>query len=372
VGSEGLGDYFWGLSISISMLIVALLAPIFGAISDYTRSKKKFLLFLTYIGAICTALLYFIRSGNIFAGMLLFIVANVCFEGGMVFYNGFLPEIADRENIGKISGWGWGIGYLGGLASLGLTFIVLEKGTVYVFPLIAIFFGVFALPIFIFLKERKIARPKLSNINYIKVGYNRIFQTLKNIRKFKELGKFLISFFFYNDGVKTVIVFAAIYGASRFGMTAEQLVIYFIIANVASFAGAIIFGYILDWIGAKKTIIISLVIWIGVVVAAYFCQSVKQFYGVGILAGFGIGVIQSSSRTVLSMLTPKDKHAEFFGFYAVSGKASAIIGPTIYGVVVNLLNNQRLAILSIGFFFMVGLIIFTSVNLNEATKEINY
>ncbi|MBS3740816.1 MAG: MFS transporter [Candidatus Cloacimonetes bacterium] len=371
VGIEGLGDYFWGISISLSMLVVAILAPIFGAISDYTRAKKKFLFVLTYVGVLCTALLYFIRAGNIFLGMIFFIIANICFEGGMVFYNGFLPEIVRRENIGKISGWGWGIGYLGGLASLGITFLVLEKGTIYVFPSIALFFGVFALPIFIFLKEKKRGKAVIGEVNYIKVGYNRILRTFKNIRKFKELGKFLLAFFFYNDGVKTIIAFAAIYGASRFGMTYSQLVIYFVIANVASFIGAIFFGYILDWIGAKKTIIISLFIWLGVVIAAYFCETILQFYGVGILAGIGIGVVQSASRSLVSMLTPKDKHAEFFGFYAVSGKASAIIGPAVYGLIMSLVKNQRMAILSIGIFFVIGLMILTKVNVKNGMKQIN-
>jgi len=371
VGIEGLGDYFWGISISLSMLVVAILAPIFGAISDYTRAKKKFLFVLTYVGVLCTALLYFIRAGNIFLGMIFFIIANICFEGGMVFYNGFLPEIVRRENIGKISGWGWGIGYLGGLASLGITFLVLEKGTIYVFPSIALFFGVFALPIFIFLKEKKRGKAVIGEVNYIKVGYNRILRTFKNIRKFKELGKFLLAFFFYNDGVKTIIAFAAIYGASRFGMTYSQLVIYFVIANVASFIGAIFFGYILDWIGAKKTIIISLFIWLGVVIAAYFCKTILQFYGVGILAGIGIGVVQSASRSLVSMLTPKDKHAEFFGFYAVSGKASAIIGPAVYGLIMSLVKNQRMAILSIGIFFVIGLMILTKVNVKNGMKQIN-
>jgi len=154
VGSEGTGDYLWGLSISISMLVVALLAPIFGAISDYTRTKKKFLFILTYVGVIFTALLFFVDQGKIFMGMLFFIIANICFEGGMVFYNGFLPEISSRENVGKVSGWGWGIGYLGGLTALGLTFLVLKIGTIYVFLFIAAFFALFALPIF-FITHRK-------------------------------------------------------------------------------------------------------------------------------------------------------------------------------------------------------------------------
>jgi len=207
--------------------------------------------------------------------------------------------------------------------------------------------------------------------NYVKIAYKRLLNTFRNIRKFNELGKFLISFFLYNDGVKTVIAFAAIYGASRFDMSPSQLVIYFIVANVSAFVSAIFFGYILDVIGAKNTICISLFIWIGVVAGAYFSETVLQFYGVGLVAGIGIGAVQSASRSMVAMLTPKDKHAEFFGFYAVSGKASAIIGPAVYGLIVSILHNQRLAILNIGFFFVIGLIILLTVNVNRGIKQIH-
>ncbi|MEA3475204.1 MAG: MFS transporter [Candidatus Cloacimonadota bacterium] len=370
VGKEGLGSSLWGLAVSISMLLVALSSPILGAISDFTRSKKKFLFVFCYTSVVFTALLFFVRQGTIFLGVLLFIIANIGFEGSLVFYNAFLPEITEKKNIGKVSGLGWGIGYLGGLAALGLAYLLVHKSVTLIFPVTALFFGCFAIPIFLFVPE-KASLQKERNHSYIKIGYKRLTQTFKNIKKFKELTKFLLSFFLYNDGIKTVIVFAAIYGAYRFGMNEGQLITYFVFANIASFIGSIIFGFIVDKIGAKKTISISLIIWLGVVIWAFFCPDIMQFYGVGILAGLAIGSSQSASRSMLSLFTPEDKHAEFFGFYAVSGKAAAILGPLIYGFLVLLFKSQRYAILSIAFFFVIGLIILQNVDELSGMKAAN-
>ncbi|OPX24322.1 MAG: MFS transporter [Candidatus Cloacimonas sp. 4484_140] len=361
VGKEGIGDSLWGLSVSLSMLIVALISPILGAIADYTRSKKKFLFVFCYISVFFTGLLYFARAGTVIWGMLIFMIANIGYEGGNVFYNAFLPEITTKKNLGKVSGLGWGIGYIGGLSALVLSYLFIETNVPLVFPLIAVFFGVFAIPIFVFLKESKTKR-QTQKLNYIKVGYKRIKNTFHRIKDLKELSRFLISFFIYNDGIKTVIVFAAIYGAQRFGMTSSQLIIYFVLANITSFIGAIIFGFVVDRIGAKRTISITLLIWIAVVIWAFFCTNVTQFYGVGLLAGVAIGSCQSASRSLFSLLTPEDKHAEFFGFYAVSGKAAAIIGPLLYGLLVLILHSQRWAILSIALFFVAGFFVLQTVN----------
>jgi len=361
VGKEGIGDSLWGLSVSLSMLIVALISPILGAIADQTRSKKKFLFVFCYTSVLFTGLLYFVHAGAVMWGMLIFIIANIGYEGGNVFYNAFLPEITTKKNLGKVSGLGWGIGYIGGLSALLLSYLFIETNVPLVFPLIALFFGIFAIPIFVFLKESR-TKKQSQNINYIKVGYERIKNSFLHIKDLKELSRFLISFFIYNDGIKTVIVFAAIYGAQRFGMTGSQLIIYFVLANITSFIGSIIFGFIVDRIGAKRTISITLLIWIAVVVWAFFCNNVTQFYGVGLLAGIAIGSCQSASRSLFSILTPEDKHAEFFGFYAVSGKAAAIIGPLLYGLLVLILHSQRWAILSIALFFVAGFFVLQTVN----------
>ncbi|MCK4655282.1 MAG: MFS transporter [Candidatus Cloacimonetes bacterium] len=366
VNQGEVGTALWGRAVSISMLMVAITAPIFGAVADFSRAKKKFLFYMTYLTVIFTALLYFVKAGNIFTGMLFFIIANFGFNSGNVFYNALLPDIVHRKDIGKVSGWGWSVGYIGGLIALLLILpLVHNKWIRLVFPAVAFFFGFFAIPTFLLLKEIK--KPS-KRTNYFKTAFGRIRTSIRNIRHFKELVKYIISYLVYNDGIIIVISFAAIYGATRFGMNEKQLITYFIIANLTSMIGAFVFGYILDKIGAKRTISITLLIWIGVVVWAFLCNNVNEFYLVGMLAGIAIGSSQSSSRSMLVLLTPQDKMAEFFGFYSVTGRLASIMGPLIYGEISRITGNQRWAILSIVLFFIVGAVLLQTVNETKGKK----
>ena len=238
-----------------------------------------------------------------------------------------------------------------------------------VFPAVAVFFGLFAIPTFFLLKE--IRRPS-KRTNYIKTAVTRIKTSFKSIKEFKELIRFILSYLIYNDGIIIVISFAAIYGATRFGMNEKQLITYFVIANVTSMIGAFIFGYILDKIGAKKTITITLLIWIAVVIWAYFCRSLNEFYFVGLLAGIAIGSSQSSSRTMLALLTPPDKMAEFFGFYSVTGRIASIFGPLVYGEISRITGNQKWAILSVAVFFICGALILQTVNEEKGKRTALY
>jgi len=354
------GTALWGRAVSISMLLVAVSAPIFGAVADFSRAKKKFLFYNCYLTVIFTALLYFVRAGDIFTGMLFFIIANFGFNSGNVFYNALLPDIVKRNEIGKVSGWGWAVGYMGGLISLLMILpLVHNKWINLVFPTVAFFFGFFAL--FTFFLVIEIKKPS-KRTNYFKTAIKRITTSVKNIRDFKELVKFIFSYLIYNDGIIIVISFAAIYGATRFGMSQKQLITYFIIANLTSMVGAFIFGYVLDKIGAKKTITITLIIWIAVVIWAFFCKNITEFYYVGMLAGIAIGSSQSSSRSMLALLTPDEKMAEFFGFYSVTGKIASILGPLFYGEISRITGEQKWAILSVIFFFITGAIILQTVN----------
>ncbi len=360
VNQGELGTALWGRAVSISMLMVALSAPIFGAVADFSRAKKKFLFYNCYLTVIFTALLYFVKAGDIFTGMLFFIIANFGFNSGNVFYNALLPDIVPREALGKVSGWGWAFGYVGGLVSLLLMLpLVHNKWISLTFPTVAAFFGIFAIPTFIMLKE--IRKPS-KRTNYFRTAFIRIKESANNIRNFKELIKFIISYLIYNDGIIIVISFAAIYGATRFDMNQKELINYFVIANITSIVGAFIFGYILDWIGAKKTITITLLIWIVVVFWAFKCSSINEFYYVGMLAGIAIGSSQSSSRSMLALLTPKEKMAEFFGFYSVTGKIASIMGPLVYGEISRITGDQRWAILSVIGFFVVGATLLQFVN----------
>jgi len=360
VNAGEFGTALWGRAVSISMLMVALLAPIFGAVADYSRAKKRFLFYTTYLTIIFTALLYFVKAGDIQKGMTFFIIANFGFNSALVFYNALLPEIAQRKDMGKVSGWGWGVGYLGGLSSLLLVLpLVHNKMIRFTFPAVALFFLVFSLFTFFLLKEVKKTSKRT---NYFRTAFNRIKTSAKHIKQFRELLKFFVSYLIYNDGIVIVISFASIYGATRFGMSTKQLINYFIIAQLTSIAGAFVFGYILDKIGAKKTISITIIIWIFVILGAFFCETIPQYYLVGMLAGIAIGSSQSSSRTMLALLTPDAKMAEFFGFYSFTGKMASIAGPLIYGEIARVTGSQRWAIISVLAFFIGGLVILQTVN----------
>ncbi len=357
----GGGEYataLWGWAVSFSMVLVALSSPILGAVADYSRSKKKFLFINCYLCVIFTCLLYFVRAGDVLLGMVFFIIANYGFSCGNVFYNAFLPEISNKTNIGKISGFGWGVGYLGGLVSLLLALMLLKIDVRLVFPMVGAFFGLLSIVTFVLLKEVKMPSKRT---NYLKTATRRLSHTFGNIRSYKNLLKFLISYLIYNDGIIVVISFASIYGATQFGMSNSQLIFYFILAQLTSMLGAWVFGYVLDKTGAKTTILITLAIWSVVVVWAFFCRSALEYYGVGLLAGIAIGSSQSSSRVMLARLTPKKRVSEFFGFYSFTGKLTAIFGPVVYGQIAYITGSQRYSILSVLCFFLLGGLILLSV-----------
>jgi len=353
VGGSERGTALWGWAMGISMAMVAITSPILGAVADYSRSKKKFLFINCYLSVIFTSLLYFVGKGQVFLGMLFFIIANYGFNSANVFYNAFLPEISNKKNIGKISGFGWGLGYLGGLIALFLALQLIKIDTRLVFPMVGLFFGIFSIITFILLKEVQIPSKRT---NYLKTAFNRIKSTFSNIKKYKNLIKYLISYFLYNDGIIVIISFSSIYGVTQFGMSIQDLIIYFILVQFTSMIGAWIFGYILDVIGAKKTIVIALLLWFVVIIWAYLCKSAFEYYFVGVLAGIAVGSSQSASRVMLSNLTPINKASEFFGFYSFTGKFSSILGPIIYGQVALVTGSQRLAVISILGFFLAGFV----------------
>lgn len=364
--NQELGTALWGRAISISMALVAISAPIFGAVADFSRAKKRFLFLNCYLAVIFTALLYFVQRGDVFIGMLFFIIANFGFNSANVFYDAFLPEISSHENMGKVSGMGWALGYVGGLLSLVISLFIVKWNIRYVFPAVALFFGSFAIFTLMWLKEFK--RPS-KRTNYYRVAYQRIKFTITHLFQFRELGKFLVAYLIYNDGIITVIVFAAIYGVNQFGMNQQEIIKYFILAQVTSILGSYLFGLLTDRIGAKRALTLSLFIWTGVVIWAFFCSTKLEYYFVGMTAGLAIGSSQANSRTLLALLTPIDKQAEFFGFYAVTGRLSSIFGPLVYGEIALRTGSQRWSILSLIAFFFVGGVLLQFVN-EKKGKEI--
>lgn len=379
--AKPIGDFYWSLGTSISMLITAVISPVLGAIADYSAGKKRFLLFFTLLCIISTSLLYFVNKGDILSGLILFILANIGFEAGLVFYDSFLPEITKPKNYGRVSGYGFAMGYLGSFTTLAIIYPLIQKQMIReIFPLSALIFLIFAIPLFVFIKD---SRKKVEKENsFFKIGFGRVINTISNLKSYKNLSLFLLSFFFFIEGVNTVIYFSGNYASSTLKFSFQELIAFFIIVQTTAILGSLIFGVIADSYGTKKSLVSSLLIWLFTILLAYLTSYKESFlvmmisksfsldsnaiihssfYLIGLLAGSVMGATQSTSRSLMSKLTPFDKKTEFFGFYSFFGKSSAIAGPLVFGLISYVTGTQKYAILSICFFFVVGLIILTFV-----------
>jgi UMF1 family MFS transporter len=368
-GGSGRGDFLWGLAVSLSMLITAFVAPVLGAAADFSSRRKRFLFGFTIVSIMCTALLAFVSEGMIITGMILFIVANIGFEGGLVFYDAFLPNITTERSYGRVSGYGFAMGYVGSLTTLLIAMPLYAGGFAsanlpnvrWSFVIAAVIFLLFSAPLFLFFRDHKVHfehRP-----SYIKAGWERVWQTVHHLKDYKQTGRFLLAFFIYNDGILTVISFASIFAQQSLNFSLQEIIILFAVVQASGIAGSILFGIVTDKIGSKKTININLILWLVVVGTAYFVQSKEMFYTIGVLAGSCLGASQSASRSLMALLTPKEREAEFFGFYdGLCGKSSAVIGTFIFGLISYITGNQRISILSVGLFFIVGLFLLQKVD----------
>ena len=368
-GGSGRGDFLWGLAVSISMFLTALIAPVLGAAADFSSRRKRFLFGFTIVSIICTALLAFVHEGMVITGMLLFILANVGFEGGIVFYDAFLPGLTTERSYGRVSGYGFAMGYFGSLTTLLIAmplyadgFIPSNLGNVrFSFIIAAVIFFLFSAPLFIFLRDHKKhfeGRP-----SFIKAGWERVSGTLHHLRNYKQTARFLLAFFIYNDGILTVISFASIFAQQSLSFSLKEIILLFALVQGSGIVGSLVFGVVTDKIGPKKTIDINLILWLFVVAAAYFVRSKEAFYAVGILAGSCLGASQSASRSLMALLTPKEREAEFFGFYdGLCGKSSAVVGTFLFGLISYATGNQRISILSVGVFFVIGLLLLQKID----------
>jgi MFS transporter, UMF1 family len=373
VGDVGRADYLWAWGASISEVIVAVSAPILGAIADFSGSRKKFLGVCALTIIFFTAALWFVGPGMVALGLGLYIIANVGFAGGGVFIDSFLPGISNESNAGRLSGLKWAMGYASGLACLflckPLAYYIKPNPTPFelsraqLIPVVvAIYYAVAVIPTFIFLRDRSVRQQLPPNENYLTVGFRQLKRTLGHIRQYQDLFRLLIAFLIYNDGIVTVIYFAARYAKETVGFEPTEIVNLLIINNVVAALGAFSFGFIADRIGQKRTIYLTLIIWIAAVTIAYFSYTKSMFYVASVLVGIGIGSSQSVTRSLLALFTPKENASEFFGFLGIAGKALAFLGPIIFGTISRTTGSQRPAILSIGAFFVVGMIMLSSVN----------
>jgi len=383
------GSEKWGISVGIAMLVVAIIAPVLGTLADFSGKKKQFLLFMTSICILFTGALFLVQKGDIVIGMVFFILAEIGYRGGQVFYNSLLPEIADQDEIGTVSGKGWAIGSLGGIICLVIVLIlILTVGGEFIvrlsFIITAVFFAVSTLPLVFWIKEKAEPQQLGEGENYISKAIERLKVTITSVRNYKDFLKFMVAFLVYNDGILMALDFAAILGAVLYGMDQQQLIIFMIIVQVTSIAGAYLYGVFGERYGFKRGLIQSLLLMIAAVAAIYFNTTLTGYFIIGSIAGFALTAVQSLSRTMISAFAPPGKSAEFYGFFAVVGRTSSFIGPTVYGLVAARMaiyylnqgqaallaeqNGQRVAIISIIAFLAVGLVLLQLVNEKEGRK----
>jgi UMF1 family MFS transporter len=364
--SQNFGDLVWGIASGVSMIIVSFLAPIFGAIADTSRSKNKFLTFLTLACIFFSFLLFFLKEGMVALAVILFIICNVFYQTSMEFYNSFLPQLSSKKNTGIISGFGFSAGYLGGLLILILIYPFVRGGLEpsnlsnirITFLITCIFFLVFSLPSFILLKDSPAIKTVKISTSYISYGFKKLANTLKNIKKRMNLTKFLISYFLFSNAFSVLALYAAIYAKNTLKLGLLEITMLFILGQIPTIISSFFFGWLTDKIGPKVTITITLIMWIIIILLITAFINIRAvFYVCWILAAISTGSTLIASRSLMTFLIPRDSEAEFFGFYSVSGKVSAIIGPTAFGVISFITKSQRIALLSTLFFLISGLVV---------------
>lgn len=378
------GASFFTFTISFSMALSALFSPFLGAVADVSGFKKRFLMLFCYIAIIFTGLLYFVGEGNYWRGAIFFIIANIGFAESNVFYNAFLPKISNDQNIGRISGLGWALGYIGGGTLLAINLIMLKYPHLLgmseeFFSIqdcilsVSIWWFIFSIPTFLFLKERREKIPSLSPRGYFREGYRRLHETFLRVRTFRELTKFLLAYLIYNEGIETVIVMASIFGVQVIGMKTDEIILFFLMVQGIAFFGSLLFGFLVDAIGNRRTLILSLIIWSFIILWAFqlgiLWDPKTEYWILGILTGMVLGGSQAASRSLQGLFTPEANSAEFFAFYGVSGKFASIFGPLIYGILIALTGSVQTGVLSVLIFFIIGMGILWSVNEKKGMEE---
>jgi len=331
------GSALWGLSLTISMLVVAVISPFLGALADYSGRKKTLLFIMTAIATIFTGLLFFVEKGDVLLGMVLFIIAEIGYRGGQVFYNALLTDVADKDEIARVSGNGWAVGSVGGIICLliVLALIQLNPGNTLIvrFSLVitAVYFVIFALPAFFWIKEDHKPQDKEGK-SYFRVALDRIKNTLQSVKDFKEFIKFMVALLIYNDGIIAALTFAGIIGAVIYGLNKIEMIIFVIIVQVTNVIGALVYGILSERIGLKRSLVQSLILMIIAVFGMMFMPNKLGFFLVGALAGYAMAGVQSLSRTMVSVFAPDGKSAEFYGFFSLAGRTSSFIGPGVMGL----------------------------------------
>ena len=382
-------DSFFPYCISFSVGAQVLFLPILSAIADYSHRRKQMMQFFATIGAIFTILMFFVTGPLWWLGGVLFILANLTFGASIVFYNSYLPDIASEDQRDRVSSFGWAMGYLGDALLLVLNLILyMFSDKIGVPKELAIRINLasagvwwlsFAFFTWVRLRPRHAAKQLPKNETYLSAGWKQLWHTLKEIRNFPETLKFLGAYFLYNDGIQTVISVSSTFAAAPIirggvGLDQSTLIIAILMIQFMAFFGALMWGRLANWVGAKRSILISLVIWAGVTIYAYAGlqgdSRVVEFFILGAFIAIVLGGSQAISRSLYAQIIPSGKQAEYYSFYEISERGTSWIGPLLFGLVNQLMGSLRPAILSLIFFFIAGLIILPFVNVKKAMADV--
>ena len=388
-GFNGLsGQTLWSAIISIGAIVLFLGMPVLGAVADYTSAKKKFLRFFAWFGALTTVALPFIPSGSVIFFLFVVVMTQIGFVAANVFYDGFLPDISTDDTIDQVSSKGYSFGYLGGglYVLLALVLILLSGdggmtglseetasrigiGGAGVWWLLFATYALRRLPDEIIPDELPAEFAGSSQwVGLARLGFSRTFETARKLVGFKQLMLFVLAYLFYNDAVQTVIAVTGAYAEETLGLGTTEIIIVFLITQFVAFFGALGFGALAGRIGAKSAILTSLVVWAATAGSAYFLPEGDPvpLYGLAVVVGFVLGGVQALSRSLYGTMIPEEASAEFYGFFSVFSKFSAIWGPLVFALVTNATGSGRPAILSVVGFFALGFILLTRVDVAEA------
>ena len=369
----GTATLLWTLSVGIANFCVLLSGPVVGAVADYRATKKAFLLVTTIGCVLGTALLGAAPPGYVVIAMALVIVSNIAFTSGENLIAAFLPEIAHSDQMGRISGYGWSLGYFGGLLTLGtcLAYVSFAEsqglGATHFVPvslfITAAIFGVTAAPTFLWLKERAVPRPMPGGRGYLVAGFTEVRNTLARATQLPDLFRFLLCLTLFQSGVVTVIVVAAIYAQEVMNFDQQQLIILIMVVNLTAAAGAFVFGFAQDHWGSVPSLAGALLVWIAAILLTLFAEQERDVWIAGNLIGLAMGATQAGGRALIGRLTPEARNAEFFGLWGLASRAAAILGPISYGMMNRLTDgNYRMAMLTTLAFFVAGLVVLLTVN----------
>ena len=372
-GSAPWATFAWTAALSASYLAVLLTAPVIGAWADAHAAKKRLLLIATVGCVVFTSFLYLTGPGTVALAIGLIILSNFFFATGENLIAAFLTELADSKAMGRVSGWGWAFGYLGGLVSLGISLAYItwaqkqgHSGADFV-PVVmlitAFVFAVCATPTFLFLKER--ALPQKLRV----AAWDEVRQTLRQANRFRDLRRFLVCILFYQAGIMAVIALAAIYAQEAMKFTSQQTIVLVLVVNVTAAIGAFGFGYLQDAIGHMRSMMLVLTGWIAMIALAYAAEGPALFWAAANLAGLCMGSSQAAGRAIVGYLSPPARAAEFFGLWGLAVKAASIFGPLTYGIVTWLFEgDHRLAILTVGAYFVVGLALLGGIDAERGRR----